>query len=125
MPTLLIAVALLGFLAGTASAQQASGWSGNEMLPSCRSGVERLDSGQLPKAQQAFQEGACAGLFATFMIWGPLLEPRSRFCPPQGATGSQAALIVIRALTNQPEMLNQDLRRVVVEVLHRTWPCKG
>ena len=119
---LLSLLALLGFAAGPASAQQPDPYSAKVLLPACLAWVE-AESRDLPDIEGAFKQGICIAIFGTMLGYGPTLQPAVRFCPPSGATVKAATLLVISGAESQPDLLNEDLRNVIVSILRVLWPC--
>ena len=121
MPFLILVLALLGFAAGPASAQQAGPYSAKTLLPACRNQI--ATSTVLPEIEGAFKEGVCVGIFAAMFAYGPGFDPSFRFCPPENSTRNQAIQLVISGVDIQPNLLPEDLRNVIVAILRYEWPC--
>lgn len=85
------------------------------MLQYCKSVLE-------PKDADA-AVGMCAGTISTLLTIRELLKPVAAFCPPKGVTSEQATRIFVKYLETTPELLDQDLRLLVILAFQRAWPC--
>lgn len=119
-------LAVLPFAVGLdpspAHAQQATSYAARALQADCRHFAE--EATDLPDIDGAFRQGICVGIFAGMVAYGPAMEPKLRFCPPEGVGYKQAMKLVLRGIDTQPDLLDEDLRNVVVAVLRHTWPCK-
>lgn len=126
MRSLLIVVTLLGLAAREAVAQERNLWPGSEMLRHCRDYVAAANG--LPTSiepEDAAIQGMCAGLFVGVMAYGRLMEPKLRFCPPNGATSNQATQVVVRFLESRPDQLHEDLRVMAIKAALPNLGCCG
>lgn len=119
MRKIILAVALVVVMAGTASA-----FSGNELSKECVSNFQ-------------FCEGYIFGVKSgvgqqALSTWGRLLVQNGEedktphpICIPEGVTTTQLAKVIIKYLDLNPEFLHYTAAQLVREGLMINYPCSG
>jgi hypothetical protein len=74
---------------------------------------------------EAFESGVCAGFIRAILFFGPALEERLRFCPPDGVTPSDGAQAFSRYLQAHPELADRPAEPLSVTAFRAAWPCHG
>ncbi len=121
MRVLLLAAVLAATFQPAAQAQSAS--SANAMLPGCRDLIASNKGATIP-ISRLLELSECRGTLRTIISLGAALNPRIAFCPPVSVTRSQAMEIAIREIEAHPELWHEEFVFLVVNIFHRTWPCR-
>ena len=91
-------------------------WSANEIMPGCRSLIEKNTGGY------EYAAGLCIGVLqALIMTRGPEI---GIFCPPDGTTRGQVLAIVVRYIDQHPQDMHEQFELLARLALARAWPCK-
>lgn len=116
-----VAVALVGGLASGAAMAD-----GNVLLHHCQSALQDLDGND--KNGPDYSEGYCTGVISGVMALQGLTNPslpKTQTCMPKPAIQvGQAARIVVKYMTENPDKLNLDDGVLVLIALQRAYPCK-
>lgn len=116
-----VAVALVGALASGAAMAD-----GNALLHHCQSALPDLDGND--KNGPDYSEGYCTGVINSVMALQGLTNPslpKTQTCMPKPAIQvGQAARIVVKYMTENPDKLNLDDGVLVLIALQRAYPCK-
>ena len=71
--------------------------------------------------QDYFFQGACAGTVKTIMYY----SGRFGICQPENVFVGQSVRVIIKYLSNNPEILHQPFAKLAVEALQKSWPCQS
>src|SRR5690242_5206462 len=85
--------------------------SANSIMPGCRNFIAQTNVDMLG-------QGYCAGL-----VDGLVYAERD-LCFPTGATVEQAIRLIVEYIDAHPARLEENFRRLALEAIHRSWPCK-
>lgn len=121
MRGLILMVATLGLLAGTARAET----SGADMLEPCRSLLIPTPPGKVSTPYESVLAGRCVGTIAALAAIGPLLPEARRHCaPPEVATEKRGATdVVVAYMVRRRDRLQERFVDVVLAALADKWPC--
>lgn|SRR5271166_2390850 len=104
--------------------------TGSDLAHDCRTWVRWQNSHGLP-SEDALDATRCieyikgavdAFMYSTFRNW---VKPSDSICVPQGFTGEQAVLIVLKYLDNHPENLHLEASGLVWTATHSAFPCSS
>lgn len=107
-------IAIVGFLVSHAKAEE-NLRSGNYMLSHCKN--------LLAGANPGVWEGQCGGSIYALMYVGSSLKDDFRFCKPDGVTQEQAERIVVKYLSDHPDILHKSFLGLAAAALRQAWPC--
>lgn len=113
---LIIATALLGLIAGSATAQEDIS-SGGGMITACRGMISDRFTPQLE-----IQKGYCAGVVSAVFSSALAFQPEYRFCPPV-ITTKQAIRIVLKYMDDNPHQLHMPLYALAHFAFLKAYPC--
>ena len=117
---------LLCVLASAASMPDRARADGNEILAKCQVAV-RFANGEVTTldANQSGDMGFCVGLVQGVTHMVAFLEDRvpGVACLPPNITNAQAARVLVRFLSEHPELLHEGETLLVMKALHEAFPC--
>lgn len=87
--------------------------SGSSYIDGCTALIEHNSQAT------AFDKGMCAGAMQAIFA----LAPTMNICPPAHVSGGQAVRIVVKYLSNNPEMLHKHFTILALTALKEAWPC--
>jgi hypothetical protein len=103
----------------TVSAAQDRRWTGNLLLPACKT-LLNDDNGM--DFLIAYNQGICMGSVQTLAVVAKMVP--GTVCAPQGVTTGQTVRVIIAFLEARPQRLNEDFSLLAVEAVRDAWPCK-
>ncbi len=121
MKQLAVAVALLAFCATSASGERDFD-SGNAYQPGCRIVLSEETPSDRMEAAQAMR---CLTSVTVVLKMGPLLDQKSRFCEPSGATIMQGLRVVMKFMDDHPADTHQDFIDLSIRALKAAWRCSN
>jgi hypothetical protein len=104
--------------------------TGSDLSHDCKTYVQWTSSRGLP-AEEALDATQCLeyikGAIDAYISAGArnLMKPADSICMPQGFTGEQAVLIVLKYLDNHPENLHLDAGGLVWVAIHSSFACSN
>lgn len=121
MKTGLMAVALVGMLGRGAA--MAAGWDGNALLGECQSAIQMLDYATKP-SDSDYDSGMCLGQVAGVRYMMGDSGDYGACFPKGGISNTQATRIVLKYLRDNPAILHNEGRFLILTALHEAFPCK-
>lgn len=118
-----VVLACISIFILNASASAQSAYTGTNLLPHCQE-FAGLKSMPVDRADM-LGVGVCAGIISTVVQFGPYLNQEHRFCPPKGASVTQAINIVVRILKERPDGLTLEFAPLVAAILQKEWSCQN
>ncbi|PYY69968.1 hypothetical protein CRX42_13765 [Pseudomonas jessenii] len=115
------AVALMGMLGSGAA--MAAGWDGNTLLGECQSAIRLLDNVRKP-SDSDYDSGMCLGQVAGVRYMMSDSGDYSACFPEGGISNTQAARIVVKYLKDNPAILHNEGRFLILLAFHNAYPCK-
>ena len=95
--------------------------SGNDYIMACRA----FTSEHIPvDIIEAVKIGQCIGAVKSIMSAGFFLVEKLRFCPPDHASFSQGANVILKYVNDHPGQTNQDFFALGLKAFRSTWPCQ-
>ena len=85
--------------------------SANSVMPGCRAFIAQTNEDMLG-------QGYCAGL-----VDGLVYADRD-LCLPAGATVERAIKLIVQYIDAHSGQANENFRRLALEALRQSWPCK-
>jgi hypothetical protein len=112
--TTVIAVILLANALPSASRADNSINSGNAYIRGCEDFISE-------STQDEFKQGKCIGAMHVIYFYSSY---KFGYCPPEGSNVGQAVRIVLKYMSQHPEILHQDFAELAVLALQEAWPCR-
>src|SRR5690349_11937086 len=119
----LMAVALAGMLGSGAAMAAGTGWDGNTLLGECQSAIRLLDNVRKP-SDSDYDSGICLGQVAGVRYMMGDSGDYGACFPKDGISNTQATRIVLKYLRDNPAILHNEGRFLIVTALHEAFPCK-
>ncbi|WP_255468431.1 Rap1a/Tai family immunity protein [Reyranella sp. CPCC 100927] len=109
---------LLGLVAlSLPVAAQQNPYTGNEVLPGCRTILN-------DRATLDFKAGLCAGMVQSLLVAGSIIKPEFEICPPKLITLEQAIRVVVASADKNSQDTHKGFHVLVMIALLNAWPCK-
>ena len=115
--------ALLGSSVAPGARAQRPIESANEILPGCRAFLTLSQGSPAVGELGQLRGGVCAGKVSALLNVADRLEPKFRFCRPEGVTVGQAILVVLKRLEGNPEVWHRLFDTLALTVFAEVWPC--
>ena len=96
--------------------------SAAKILPECRLFLATPEDASAEDELDQIR-GVCAGKISALLNVAPLLEPRYRFCKPEGVTVRQAIEVVVAQLEGQPELWRLSFDALALGAFVKAWRC--
>lgn len=124
LKTLISLIFLLQLILPAPTLAQSSLESVNVILPGCRDFLKLAQGNPIPD-EAMLKAGICIGKISTLNSLRVVVEPRFRFCPPQGATLNQTLEVALKGLEMVPENWHQPFDAMALAALIKLWPCQN
>ncbi|MBL0408503.1 hypothetical protein JKG68_32080 [Microvirga aerilata] len=86
------------------------------MYDSCKTLVHKTD-------EKLFIQALCSQIVSTLMYYSDRLPNQVRFCTPEGSNVSQAMMIVVDHMGNNPKLMHENFVDAAATALRDAWPC--
>jgi|HubBroStandDraft_1064217.scaffolds.fasta_scaffold168636_2 hypothetical protein len=122
---MIVGIALCLFPCRTTNAQSLTG---NELQSKCKHAVQETPS----DLSSSWSAGLCAGYISGVVDSQAMWEAfehveknyeQFHYCMPAAATNEQALKIVVKYLDDHPERLHEPANILILEALHKAFPC--
>ena len=101
--------------------------NGNELLRGCNSIIAQIENKQISNQEivnSIFWTGYIAGYIDNVVLYETLTNTKACCIPNQGIENGQAAMIIAKYLSNNPEQLHESARSCILMALADAFKCK-